>query len=218
MHHFIITVLNFYLCESATSLLLAIIQQEQSDNSSRLQTHAVVQHCAVCDCNQIQILRLAHIIHYLIVYSEHHNLTTVVWYQNCFSLPFVLTPQVFRDEFVSSSDLETLALHQCLSNGCSAVNGCRQNESLINNITIIHTTPVSSDNIWRRQELRVCKKHIHQDVFNFNHCFWLKYESIFITELPPVKKWSEVWIRREICTDQAAFTNQNSSKQICVWI
>ncbi len=35
MHHFIITVLNFYLCESATSLLLAIIQQEQSDNSSR---------------------------------------------------------------------------------------------------------------------------------------------------------------------------------------
>ncbi len=28
----------------------------------------------------------------------------------------------------------------CLSNGCSAVNGCRQNESP--NITIIHTTPV----------------------------------------------------------------------------
>ncbi len=25
----------------------------------------------------------------------------------------------------------SLSLHQCLSNGCSAVNGCRQNESLI---------------------------------------------------------------------------------------
>ncbi len=24
-----------------------------------------------------------------------------------------------------------VSLHQCLSNGCSAVNGCRQNESLI---------------------------------------------------------------------------------------
>ncbi len=27
-----------------------------------------------------------------------------------------------------------------------------------------------------------------------------------------------VWIRREICTNQALFTSQNSSKQICVWI
>ncbi len=47
-----------------------------------------------------------------------------------------------------------VALHHLLSNGCSAVNGCRQNESP----------------------------------------------------------------NREICTDQASFTIQNSSKQICVWI
>ncbi len=39
-----------------------------------------------------------------------------------------------QDEFVSSSGLE-----KCLSNGCSAVNGCRQNETLIK--TSQHSSP-----------------------------------------------------------------------------
>ncbi len=43
-----------------------------------------------------------------------------------------------------------VALHQCLSNGCSAVNGCRQNES---------------PNIMKMFLTSIC-------------CFWLKYESI----------------------------------------
>ncbi len=60
----------------------------------------------------MQILRLAHIIHYLIVYSEHHNLTTVVWYQKLFFITVCTHPQVFRDvdEFVSSSDLEKCSI------------------------------------------------------------------------------------------------------------
>ncbi len=37
-------------------------------------------------------------------------------------------------------------VEMCLSNGCSAVNGCRQNK----NITIIHSTP--SVIIWRRNK------------------------------------------------------------------
>ncbi len=42
------------------------------------------------------------------------------------------------DEFVSSSEQIwiNLAFHHLLTNGSSAVNGCRQNES--KNITIIH--------------------------------------------------------------------------------
>ncbi len=41
-------------------------------------------------------------------------------------------PQAIQDvdEFVSSSDLKNfVAFHHLLSNGSSAVNGCRQNES-----------------------------------------------------------------------------------------
>ncbi len=36
---------------------------------------------------------------------------------------------LFLDEFVCNQILRNVALHQCLTNGCSAVNGCRQNES-----------------------------------------------------------------------------------------
>ncbi len=60
----------------------------------------------------------------------------------CFLWPIVHSKIIFAqcahtqaiqdvDEFVSSSEqiLRNVALHQCLSNGSSAVNGCRQNES-----------------------------------------------------------------------------------------
>ncbi len=47
---------------------------------------------------------------------------------------------------------------------------------------------------------------IHQDIFNFKPLLLSKYESFSGESL--------VLIRREICTDQALFTSENSSKQI----
>ncbi len=44
-----------------------------------------------------------------------------------------------------------------------------------------------------------------------NYCFWLKYKGLYLL-LSPVTKL------KEICTDQARFTLQNSFKQICWWI
>ncbi len=49
----------------------------------------------------------------------------------------------------------------CLSNGCSAVNGCRQNESLMK--TSQHSSP--SVTIWRRQKMKQIQ---HSEVFNSN--------------------------------------------------
>ncbi len=48
-----------------------------------------------------------------------------------------------------------------------------------------------------------------------NCCFWIKYKSII-----RFLQWKCVliWIRREICSDQAPFKSQNSSKQIRGWI
>ncbi len=48
-----------------------------------------------------------------------------------------------------------------------------------------------------------------------NHCFWQIYESIIC-----LLQWksSLIWIKREICTDQAPFIRQNSSKPIYRWI
>ncbi len=104
----------------------------------------------------------------------------------------VLKEQAIRDqeEFGSSSGLE-----KCLSNGCSAVNGCRQNESLIKH----HNNPHHSSpsvNIWRRQKLRVCNKSgesiIHNNASSSDKVFW-----------------------SESGEKSAAFTRQNSSKLIC---
>ncbi len=49
-----------------------------------------------------------------------------------------------RCRWVSSLEKfwRNVALHNLLTNGSSAVNGCRQNESPDKNITVIHTTPV----------------------------------------------------------------------------
>ncbi len=61
-------------------------------------------------------------------------------------------PQAIQDvdEFVSSSEQiwRNVALHHLLTNGSSAVNGCRQNESPNSwlkhkyNLQVMHTTPV----------------------------------------------------------------------------
>ncbi len=95
-----------------------------------------------------------------------------------------------------------VSLHQCLSNGCSAVNGCRQNESLIK--TSQHSSP--SVNIWRRQKKRIQR-------LTLNHCFWLNYEFIIHNSSSSEEVfWSE---SGEKSADQEAFTRQNSSKHIC---
>ncbi len=69
-----------------------------------------------------------------------HSKMKMCW--NVLSLrPFKIRMSLFLHQI-----WRNVALHQCLSNGCSAVNGCRQNESP--NITIIHTTPVHQLTYW----------------------------------------------------------------------
>ncbi len=53
--------------------------------------------------------------------------------------------------------------------------------------------------------------------FYINGCFRLKTSPLSIKLLSPMKHHL-IWIRIEICTDQAMFINQNSSKQIRLWI
>ncbi len=54
----------------------------------------------------------------------------------------------YVDEFVSSSDLENIGITHFAHRGCSAVNGCRQNEVQTadkkhnNNPQVIHSTPI----------------------------------------------------------------------------
>ncbi len=80
------------------------------------------------------------------------------------------------------------------------------------NITIMHTTPVHQLPSW---EDKSWNKSIIKTLLNLNCCIWLQYEFSLLYNAFASEK---VWIRREICTDQAAFTSQNRSKQICVWI
>ncbi len=51
-------------------------------------------------------------------------------------------------------------------------------------------------------------------VLTSKHCFWL---NLSIISLSPVKSCL-VWIRREICIDQAPFTREYGCKQIYEWI
>ncbi len=69
-----------------------------------------------------------------------------VW--NCsvsFEIKWIVQPKIkicwFRRVFLHQV-WRNVSLHQCLSNGCSAVNGCRQNESLIK--TSQQSTPLQS--------------------------------------------------------------------------
>ncbi len=74
-----------------------------------------------------------------------------------------------------------VALHHCLTNGSSAVNGCRQNErpNTDKNITIIHTTPVHQLTSWEDKScVFVRNKSIIIVFLTSNRCFQLKYESI----------------------------------------
>ncbi len=93
-------------------------------------------------------------------------------------------PRAIQDveEFVSSWDQiwRNIALHYLLTNGSSAVNGCRQNESkqLIKNITITFASNPrdcsASVNVLWSERLYVWKKQINH--LTPNWCFRLKYK------------------------------------------
>ncbi len=93
-----------------------------------------------------------------------------------------------------------VALHHLLSNGCSAVNGCHQNESLIktSQYNPHHSSPPV--NIWRRQKLCLWETNPSLRCFNFKvpAKIWVLYPQYCFHQ----RKRPLVWIRREICTDQ----------------
>ncbi len=79
------------------------------------------------------------------------------------------------DEFVSSSEQiwRNLALHYLLTYGSSAVNGChrmRVQTAVWNLEKIVHTTLAHQLTAYEVKSC-ICKKQIHQDVFNFTLLF-----------------------------------------------
>ncbi len=115
--------------------------------------------------------------------SFHHLLTCLNGCRQTFTHPQFIRDQ---DEFVSSSGLE-----KCLSNGCSAVNGCRQNEK---HITPVHQLTSGEDKSWNKSINK------YESIIHNNSC---SSEKVF---------WSESGEK------SAAFTRQNRSKLIHGWI
>uniref|UniRef100_A0A8C1L909 Protein tyrosine kinase 7 (inactive) n=1 Tax=Cyprinus carpio TaxID=7962 RepID=A0A8C1L909_CYPCA len=80
------------------------------------------------------------------VYQGH----TAVFHCQASGDPQPYVQWMLRDKLLSSSSSSrpvislhlNVALHQCLSNGCSAVNGCRQNESPNRSVCLILTAPI----------------------------------------------------------------------------
>ncbi len=74
-----------------------------------------------------------------------------------------------------------LAFRHLLTNGSSAVNGCRQNESpnsCIKHYSNPHNSNPSIYVLWS-EKLHVCKKQTHHlDVLTSNCHFWPKYQSV----------------------------------------
>ncbi len=81
---------------------------------------------------------------------------------------------------------------EMLSNGCCEVNGCRQNEK---HITPVHQLTSGEDNIWNKSSIKKYESIIHNNSSSSEKVFW-----------------------SESGEKSAAFTRQNSSKQIHDWI
>ncbi len=79
------------------------------------------------------------------------------------------------------------------------------------NFTVIHTTPVHQLTFCEAESC-VKKKSIIKLFRTWNHHFWLKYLSLSTVHCFLQLKICLIWIRREICTDQAPFTFKNSPK------
>ncbi len=82
-------------------------------------------------------------------------------------------------------------------------------KELIKQHNTLNDSSLSINILWMKK-LCVYNKSTIKMVFNSNHCFWLQYKSsIHYTTFFCEK----VILRREICTDQALFTSENSPKQ-----
>ncbi len=72
-----------------------------------------------------------------------------------------------------------------------------------------HNNPLHSSTsitIWS-EKLHICKKQIHQDIVYFKPKFWLKWD-LYSQHWFLLWKSRLVWIRREICKEQASFTSK----------
>ncbi len=83
-----------------------------------------------------------------------------------------------------------MIFHHLLTNGSSAVNGCRQNESkqLIKTSQVIHTAPLHQLTSCKVKSNEFVRNNSIETFLTSDHRFQLKYESIIM--FPPVKKWS----------------------------
>ncbi len=112
-----------------------------------------------------------------------------------------------------------VALHHLLSNGCSAVNGCRQNERS-KSISTIHTTPVHQITSGEAKSCIFSKKQIfHYDIF--------KLKPLLLTKIHTIHNIA--FSREKGCLTSGdtythiknflqAKTVQTSFKRICGWI
>ncbi len=101
------------------------------------------------------------------------------------------------------------SFHHLLSNGSSAVNGCRQTKNIT--ISTVHLEKWKGCVLYKE----IIKTFVLLEVVASG---W-NTSPLFIILLSPVEKSGLVWIRREICTDQAPHTVQvntvrNSNKQV----
>ncbi len=121
---------------------------------------------------------------------------------------------------IHSYRFEKCSIHILFINGSSAGMGAvrMRVQTADKKITVIHySNPHHSSSInWClvKQKAAFCYKQIHHyDVLSSNS----NMSPLSIILLSPVKSCL-VWIGREVCTDQAPFTSENSiksSKQIC---
>ncbi len=132
---------------------------------------------------------LENILIFAAFYSEliSYNKGKEVVYQKWKLAEIVLKAIQDVDEFVSSSEQiwRNLALHHLLTSVCSAVNGCRQNESP--NRADKSTAPL----LIKRKCVFVIKKWIKKS----NCCFCLKYESSMHYIAFSSEKSNLVWFR-----------------------
>ncbi len=100
------------------------------------------------------------------------------------------------DGFVPSSEQiwRNVAIHHLLTNGSSAVNGCRQNESPNSwekhhdNPQLIHTTPVHQLTSCDSKSRMFAWTNSSRFLLTSNHCFQLKYKFSIYNEAQFISK------------------------------
>ncbi len=116
--------------------------------------------------------------HLLKIYSEFSSLSEQIW--------------------------RNLALHNLLNNWSPAVNSAVWMCIDITIIQVIDMTPVHQFTSCDMKSCIFVIIKIHQDIWTSDHCFQSSIRNIAFYS----GKSNLVWIRREICTDQAPFTSK----------